>query len=285
MRTISHWIGGKSWEQSPERSGKVFNPATGEQSGEVAFATVAEVDAAVETARKAFEEWRHVPVTRRQNVMFDFRRIVADRKQQMAELLTAEHGKTIPDALGEVQRGLEVIEFACNIAHLTKGEYSEQVSTGVDTYTIRQPLGGGGYHPVQLPGHGPDVDVPARHRRRQHLRPQAVGEGPVGVAAGGGVVGRGRAAPGCVQRGPRRQGGRRPHPHHPDIAAVSFVGSTPIAKYIYETGTSHGKRVQALGGPRTTWWCCPTPTWNWPPTPPSRPGSARPGSGAWPSRW
>ena len=141
MKRIAHWIDGKVWEGVPERTGPVFDPARGVVTGEVAMATVGEVDAAVEAAARAFEEWRHVPVTRRQSVMFEFRRIVAERRREMAELLTSEHGKTIPDALGEVQRGLEVVEFACNIAHLVKGEFSEQVSTGVDTYTIRQPLG------------------------------------------------------------------------------------------------------------------------------------------------
>src|SRR5690606_12316409 len=141
MKRITHWIDGEEWSADPERTGPVYDPATGQVAGEVAMASVAEVDAAVEAARKEFEEWRDVPVTRRQNVMFEFRRIVSDRRRQLAEVITSEHGKTVPDALGEVQRALEVIEFACNIAHLVKGEYSEQVSTGVDTYTIRQPLG------------------------------------------------------------------------------------------------------------------------------------------------
>src|SRR5690625_2578223 len=115
MRTITQWIDGELWAGAPERRGRAWYPAGGAQSGEVALASVSEVDAAVGTARRAFEEWRHVPVTRRQSVMFEFRRIVAERRREMAELLTAEHGKTIPDAMGEVQRGLEVVEFACNI--------------------------------------------------------------------------------------------------------------------------------------------------------------------------
>jgi hypothetical protein len=210
MRTISHWIGGKEWGKTSDRTGKVYNPATGEQAAEVAFATVAEVDAAVETARKAFEEWRHVPVTRRQNVMFEFRRIVSDRKQQMAEVLTAEHGKTVPDALGEVQRGLEVSSSPATSPTSPRASTPSRSRRCGHLHHPPAAGGGGGYHPVQLPGDGPDVDVPAGDRRRQHVRAQAVGEGPVGVAAGGRVAGRGRPAPGGVQRGPRRQGGRRP---------------------------------------------------------------------------
>ncbi|HLU31187.1 MAG TPA: CoA-acylating methylmalonate-semialdehyde dehydrogenase, partial [Acidimicrobiia bacterium] len=249
MRTISHWIGGKRWDQTPERSGKVFNPARGEQTGEVALATGAEVDAAVETARKAFEEWRHVPITRRQNVMFDFRRIVADRKDQMAELLTAEHGKTVPDALGEVQRGLEVVEFACNIAHLTKGEYSEQVSTGVDTYTIRQPLGVvAGITPFNFPAMVPMWMYPlAIAAGNTFVLKPSEKDPSVSMLAAEWLAEAG-LPPGVfnVVHGDKVAVDRILE--HPDIAAVSFVGSTPIAKYIYETGTRHGKRVQALGG-------------------------------------
>ena len=249
MRTITHWIGGKEWSETPERTGPVFNPATGEQSGEVSFATAADVDAAVAAAAQAFEEWRHVPVTRRQNVMFEFRRIVVERRREMAELLTSEHGKTIPDAMGEVQRGLEVIDFACNIAHLTKGEYSEQVSTGVDTYTIRQPLGVvAGITPFNFPAMVPmwmyplaiaagntfvlkpsEKDPSVSRLAAEWLAEAGLPAGVFNVVHGDKVA---------VDR----------ILEHPDIAAVSFVGSTPIARHIYETGTSHGKRVQALGG-------------------------------------
>ena len=141
MKQIQHWIDGGVGAGSSERTGPVFNPATGEQTGEVALASGADVDTAVRAARTAFETWRFSSLTQRQNIMFAFRELVAARKLDFAKLLTAEHGKTIDDASGEVQRGLEVVEFACNIAHLLKGDYSEQVSTGVDTYTIRQPLG------------------------------------------------------------------------------------------------------------------------------------------------
>ena len=249
MKTINHWIGGRLWAESPERTGAVYDPATGEQSGEVALASVADVDAAVENARQAFEEWRHIPVTRRQNVMFEFRRIVADRRQEMAEVLSSEHGKTIPDALGEVQRGLEVVDFACNIAHLSKGEFSEQVSTGVDTYTLRQPLGVvAGITPFNFPAMVPmwmyplaiaagnafvlkpsEKDPSVSQLAAEWLAEAGLPEGVFSVVHGDKVA---------VDR----------LLEHPDVAAVSFVGSTPIARYIYETGSKHGKRVQALGG-------------------------------------
>jgi len=188
-------------------------------------------------------------VTRRQNVMFEFRRIVSDRRRQLAEVITSEHGKTVPDALGEVQRGLEVIEFACNIAHLVKGEYSEQVSTGVDTYTIRQPLGVvAGITPFNFPAMVPmwmyplaiaagntfvlkpsEKDPSASLLAAQWLAEAGLPPGVFNVVHGDKVA---------VDR----------ILEHPDISAVSFVGSTPIARYIYENGTKHGKRVQALGG-------------------------------------
>ncbi|MFO7292569.1 MAG: CoA-acylating methylmalonate-semialdehyde dehydrogenase [Actinomycetes bacterium] len=249
MKRITHWIDGEEWSADPERTGPVYDPATGQVAGEVAMASVAEVDAAVEAARKAFEEWRDVPVTRRQNVMFEFRRIVSDRRRQLAEVITSEHGKTVPDALGEVQRGLEVIEFACNIAHLVKGEYSEQVSTGVDTYTIRQPLGVvAGITPFNFPAMVPmwmyplaiaagntfvlkpsEKDPSASLLAAQWLAEAGLPPGVFNVVHGDKVA---------VDR----------ILEHPDISAVSFVGSTPIARYIYENGTKHGKRVQALGG-------------------------------------
>ena len=160
MRQITHWIGGKPWEGRAERTGPVFNPATGTQTAKVALATVEEVNTAVAAAMEAFGDWRNSPLTRRQNIMFAYRQLVADHRLDLARALTAEHGKTLDDALGEVQRGLEVVEFACNIAHLLKGDYSEQVSTSVDTYTLRQPLGVvAGITPFNFPTMVPHVDV------------------------------------------------------------------------------------------------------------------------------
>jgi malonate-semialdehyde dehydrogenase (acetylating)/methylmalonate-semialdehyde dehydrogenase len=249
MRLITHWIDGAARAEAPSRTGPVFDPATGTQTAEVAFAGSADVDAAVAAAKKAFESWRVSSLTRRQNVMFAYREIVAARRLEIASALTAEHGKTLDDALGEVQRGLEVIEFACNIAHLLKGDYSEQVSTSVDTYTIRQPLGVvAGITPFNFPAMVPMWMYPLAIACGNTfvLKPSEKDPSPGQLAAEmlaeaglpDGVFnilhGDKEAVDGLL--------------NHPDVAAVSFVGSTPIARYIYETGTRNGKRVQALGG-------------------------------------
>jgi len=249
MKQITHWIDGGWTAGSSDRIGPVFNPATGAQTGEVALASGADVDVAVEAARNAFETWRNSSLTQRQNIMFAFREIVAARRREIAETLTSEHGKTIDDALGEVQRGLEVIEFACNIAHLLKGEFSEQVSTGVDTYTIRQPLGVVvGITPFNFPAMVPmwmyplaiacgntfilkpsEKDPSTSSLTAEMLAEAGLPDGVFNI-----VHGDKEAVDALIT--------------HPDVAAISFVGSTPIARYIYETGTQHGKRVQALGG-------------------------------------
>ena len=249
MRLITHWIDGESRGESPERTGPVYDPATGAQTAEVSFAGKAEVDAAVAAARTAFSSWGDSSLTWRQNIMFAFREFVASHRLDMARALTAEHGKTVDDALGEVQRGLEVIEFACNIAHLLKGDYSEQVSRGVDTYTIRQPLGiVAGITPFNFPTMVPmwmypiaiacgntfvlkpsEKDPSTSQLAAEMLAEAGLPDGVFNVVHGD------KEAVDAVLA-------------HPDIAAVSFVGSTPIARYIYETGTRNGKRVQALGG-------------------------------------
>ena len=249
MRQIQHWIDGQLTGGAGSRVGPVYNPATGEQTGEVVLGTTADVDRAVESARSAFETWRFSSLTQRQNIMFAFRELVATRKMDFARLLTAEHGKTIDDALGEVQRGLEVVEFACNIAHLLKGDFSEQVSTGVDTYTIRQPIGVvAGITPFNFPAMVPmwmyplaiacgntfvlkpsEKDPSCSLLAAELLAEAGLPEGVFNV-----IHGDKEAVDALLT--------------HPMVAAISFVGSTPIARYIYETGTSHGKRVQALGG-------------------------------------
>ncbi len=249
MKTISHWIDGESWSGKPERAGPVFNPATGHQAAEVAFATAEVVAEAVGAARKAFEDWRVAPLTRRQNIMFAYRELITRHRIDMARLLTAEHGKTLDDALGEVQRGLEVVEFACNIAHLLKGEFSEQVSRSVDTYTVRQPLGvAAGITPFNFPAMVPmwmfpiaiacgntfvlkpsEKDPSVSILAAELLAKAGLPDGVFNVVHGD------KEAVDAILA-------------HPDIAAVSFVGSTPIARYIYERGTRNGKRVQALGG-------------------------------------
>ena len=249
MKLITHWINGEPVSERPGRTGIVFNPSTGEPQAEVAMATTETVDLAVRTAKNAFETWRDAPLTTRQNIMFAYREIVVARREEMARVLSAEHGKTLDDAMGEVQRGLEVIEFACNIAHLLKGDYSEQVSTSVDTYTIRQPLGVvAGITPFNFPAMVPmwmypiaiacgntfilkpsEKDPSTSELAARWLSEAGLPDGVFNVVHGD------KIAVDAIL-------------NHPDIAAVSFVGSTPIARYIYETGTATGKRVQALGG-------------------------------------
>ncbi len=249
MKQIQHWIDGSLTAGASSRVGPVFNPAAGEQTGEVALANSDDVDTAVRSAKEAFESWRNSSLTKRQNIMFAFREIMSARRQEMAETLTSEHGKTVDDSLGEVQRGIEVVEFACNIAHLLKGDFSEQVSTGVDTYTIRQPLGVvAGITPFNFPAMVPmwmypiaiacgntfvlkpsEKDPSTSLLAAEMLTEAGLPDGVFNV-----VHGDKESVDALIT--------------HPDVAAISFVGSTPIARHIYETGTRNGKRVQALGG-------------------------------------
>ncbi len=249
MNLINHYIDGEFVSTKPGRTSPVFNPATGVQTAEVAMATSDDVDRAVAAASRAYESWRNAPLTRRQNIMFAFRELVAKNKGEIAKAMTAEHGKTIDDALGEVQRGLEVIEFACNIAHLLKGDYSEQVSTGVDTYSIRQSLGVvAGITPFNFPAMVPMWMYPIaiacgnafvlKPSEKDPTVSQMAAELFTEAGLPDGVFN--------VVHGDKESVDALLA--HPDVAAISFVGSTPIARYIHETGTSNGKRVQALGG-------------------------------------
>ena len=249
MKQIQHWVAGSFTSGSSGRSGPVFNPATGQQTGEVAYASADDVDAVVGAARDAFQSWRYSSLTQRQNIMFAFREIVAARRREIAEALTSEHGKTIDDAMGEVQRGLEVIEFACNIAHLLKGDYSEQVSTGVDTYTIRQPLGVVvGITPFNFPAMVPMWMYPIAIACGNTfvLKPSEKDPSPSQLAAG--MLAEAGLPEGVFNIVHGDKEAVDALLTHTDVAAVSFVGSTPIARHIYQTGTQHGKRVQALGG-------------------------------------
>ncbi len=248
MNVVSHWLNGKS-AVTDGRRGPVFNPATGEQTREVSLASVADVDAAVASAKEAWQSWRSVSLARRTRVLFAFRELVERRKDELASLLTSEHGKVHSDALGEVSRGLEVIEFACGIAELSKGEYSENVSTEVDSYSIRQPLGVvAGITPFNFPAMVPmwmypiaiacgntfvlkpsEKDPSVTNFCAELLKQAGLPDGVFNIVHGDKVA---------VDR----------LLEHPDVQAISFVGSTKIAKYIYENGTKNGKRVQALGG-------------------------------------
>ena len=246
---ITHWIDGRTWQGTAERAGEVFDPATGEVTAMVDFASAADLDAAVDVARQAFESWGRATLTRRMQVLFAFRELLNAHKEEVAELITAEHGKVLSDALGEVTRGLEVVEFACGNAHLLKGGYSENVSTGVDVYSLRQPLGVVGIiSPFNFPAMVPMWFF------------------PVAIAAGNTVVLKPSEKDPSASMLIAELWSRAGLPDgvfnvvhgdkeavdalltHPDVAAISFVGSTPIARYVYETGTAHGKRVQALAG-------------------------------------
>ncbi|MBI3747117.1 MAG: CoA-acylating methylmalonate-semialdehyde dehydrogenase [Chloroflexi bacterium] len=247
--TVHHWIGGRRVAGTSGRRGSVFDPATGALAREVDFASVAEVDAAVAAAKAAFPAWRATSLSKRTEIMFRIRNLVEAHRRELAALLTSEHGKVPSDALGEIARGIENLEFATGIPSLMKGGFSEQVSTGVDVYQIRQPLGvAAGITPFNFPAMVPmwmfanaiacsntfvlkpsEKDPSASLYLAELLKEAGVPEGVFNVINGDKVA---------VDR----------ILEHPDIAAVSFVGSTPIARYIYETGTRHGKRVQALGG-------------------------------------
>jgi malonate-semialdehyde dehydrogenase (acetylating)/methylmalonate-semialdehyde dehydrogenase len=247
--SIKHWIAGAAVNGESGRSGPVHNPATGEQTAAVAYATADEVDRAVQAARAAFPSWRAWSLARRAELMFAIRQLVHERRDDLAEILTAEHGKVLADARGEVTRGLEVIEFCCGIPHLLKGAMSEQASTGIDVYSIRQPLGVvAGITPFNFPAMVPmwmwaialacgntfvlkpsEKDPSASLYTAELLREAGVPDGVFNVVNGDKV-----AVDALLE--------------HPDVAAVSFVGSTPVARYVYEKATSTGKRCQALGG-------------------------------------
>jgi malonate-semialdehyde dehydrogenase (acetylating)/methylmalonate-semialdehyde dehydrogenase len=246
--TVPLWIGGKAVVPAG-RSGDVYNPATGEVSKKVPLADAKTVDAAVKAAAAALPGWRGTPPLRRARVMQKFLQLMQDSQQELARLVTEEHGKTLPDAAGSVQRGIEVIEFACGIPHLLKGEFSENVGTAVDTHTLRQPVGVcAGITPFNFPvmvpmwmfpvaiacGNTfvlkPSEKVPSASVRMAELFKEAgLPDGVFNVVHGD------KEAVDAILA-------------HPGIAAVSFVGSTPIARYIYETCARNGKRVQALGG-------------------------------------
>ena len=249
MNTIEHWIGGATTAGASTRTADVWNPATGQVQAHVLLADTADVDAAVQSAKKAYESWFDVSVTRRARIMFAFRELVDRNLDELARIVSAEHGKVISDAKGEVIRGMEVVEFACGIAQLLKGEYSEQVSTDVDAYSFRQPLGVcAGITPFNFPAMVPmwmhpmaiatgntfvlkpsERDPSASNFIAQLYADAGLPDGVFNVVHGDKV-----AVDAILD--------------HPDIAAVSFVGSTPIARYVHNRASDAGKRVQALGG-------------------------------------
>jgi malonate-semialdehyde dehydrogenase (acetylating) / methylmalonate-semialdehyde dehydrogenase len=248
-RRVSHWIGGQLVPGESGRTGPVYNPATGAQQADVDFASLEEIDRAVAAAKAAFPAWRSTSLSKRAELFFRIREAVHQHHEDIARFLTLEHGKVLSDAMGEVARGLEVIEYACGIPTLLKGGFSEQASTGIDVYSIRQPLGVcAGITPFNFPAMVPmwmwapsiacgntfvlkpsEKDPSASVFVAQLLKDAGLPDGVFNVVHGDKVA---------VDR----------ILEHPDVAGVSFVGSTPIARYVYETGTKAGKRVQALGG-------------------------------------
>jgi malonate-semialdehyde dehydrogenase (acetylating) / methylmalonate-semialdehyde dehydrogenase len=246
---IPHWIAGRAVTSTHSRAGEVFNPSTGAVAAHVPFAAADEANAAVRAAKDAFKSWAATPALRRARVLFRFKELVESAADEIAHLIAREHGKTVSDAHGEIARGLEVVEFACGMPHLIKGEYSENVGGGIDAYSVRQPLGVvAGITPFNFPAMVPmwmfpialacgntfilkpsERDPSTAIRMAQLLKEAGLPDGVFNVLQGD------KEAVDALL-------------HHPDIAAVSFVGSTPIAKYIYLEGTASGKRVQALGG-------------------------------------
>ena len=246
---ISHWMDGRKTAGTSGRTAPVYSPATGQASAEVELASGGEVQVAVAVAVAAAKQWRHASLSQRAGVLFAFRQLLHERTDELAAIVTAEHGKVLSDAAGEIARGLENVEFAAGVPALLKGGFSEQVSTGVDVYSIRQPLGVvAGITPFNFPVMVPlwmcagaiacgnafilkpsEKDPSASLFLAQMWKDAGLPDGVFSV-----VQGDKEAVDALLA--------------HPDVAAVSFVGSTPIARYIYETGTAAGKRVQALGG-------------------------------------
>ena len=249
MRTINHFVGGQDVAGKSGRFADVFNPATGEVQAKVALASKAEVDAAVKVAAEAFPKWSGTPPLIRARVMFRFKQLIEENMDQFAQIVTSEHGKVLSDAKGSITRGLEVVEFATGIPHLLKGDYCENVGTNVDSYSIRQALGVvAGITPFNFPAMVPmwmfpialacgntfilkvsERDPSAANFMAELLKKAGLPDGVLNVVHGD------KEAVDAILA-------------NPDIQAVSFVGSTPIAEYIYHTGTAHNKRVQALGG-------------------------------------
>ncbi len=249
LPVVGHWISGKEYPSQSGRTAPVFDPALGVETKHVALANTQEIELAIATAKAAFPAWRDLSLARRQAIIFNFRELLNRHKPELAEIITAEHGKVLSDALGEITRGQEVVEFATGMPHLLKGFYSENVSTGVDVYSTRQPLGVVGIiSPFNFPAMVPmwffpialaagntvilkpsEKDPSAAIWMAKLLKEAGLPDGVFTV-----LNGDKESVDGLLT--------------HPDVKAISFVGSTPIAQYVYETGSRHGKRVQALGG-------------------------------------
>jgi malonate-semialdehyde dehydrogenase (acetylating)/methylmalonate-semialdehyde dehydrogenase len=249
VKRISHWIDGKPSGGVAARTGDVTDPATGEVTGRVDFATAATVETAVAAARTAFEEWRRTSVTRRTQVIFAFRELLAARRDELAAIITAEHGKVLSDAAGEVQRGLEVVEFACGIASASRGSFSASVSTGVDAHSLRQPIGVAGIiSPFNFPAMVPMWFFPVAIACGNAVILKPSEKDPSAANWVAELWAEAGLPPGVfnVVHGDREAVDALLSADGVD--SISFVGSTPVARHVYETAAAHGKRVQALGG-------------------------------------
>ncbi len=249
MKQISHWINGAEYKGSGSRFGEVFDPALGTQAAQVSFAEEADIEVAVSSAQAAFPAWKDTSLAKRNSILFTFRQLLDQRKGELAAIITEEHGKVLSDAMGEINRGLEVVDFACGLPHLLKGEYSENASTSIDVYSMKQPLGVVGiispfnfpamvpmwFFPVAIAAGNTVVVKPSEKDPSSSmwiaklLKEAGLPDGVFNVLHGDKV-----AVDGLL--------------NHPLVKSISFVGSTPIAQYIYETSAKNGKRVQALGG-------------------------------------
>ena len=249
MRTIGHWVGGKAVEGTSGRHGPVFNPATGQQQAEVAFASRAEVDEAVRVASSALESWSQSSLSTRAKIFFAFRELLNAHVDELAGIVSDEHGKVLSDARGEVQRGLEVIEFACGVPQLLKGEYSDQVSTGVDVFSYRQPLGVAcGITPFNFPAMVPMWMYPLAIACGNTFVLKPSERDPSAALLMARLLAQAGLPPGVFNVVQGDKVAVDALLDHPQVRAVSFVGSTAIAHYIYQRGAAAGKRVQALGG-------------------------------------
>ncbi len=249
LPVLDHWIDGGPSAGSSDRLGDVFDPARGVVQRRVRLGSSADVDNAVAVARKAFGSWGNVSIAKRQTIMFAFRELLNARRDELAEILTSEHGKVLSDAAGEIARGLEVVEFACSLPHVLKGSISENVSTDVDVYSVKQPLGVVGViSPFNFPAMVPMWFFPIAIATGNCVVLKPSEKDPSASNWLAALMAEAGLPPGVLNVVHGDKEAVDALLVHPDVAAISFVGSTPIAKYVYETGTSHGKRVQALGG-------------------------------------
>ena len=249
MKLVPHWINGSAVESKSGRGGEVFDPAIGQQTKSVGFANQDEINQTIAAAKAAFPSWRDNSVTKRQQVLFNFRELLNAKKSELAEIITSEHGKVLSDALGEITRGQEVVEFACGLPHLLTGSYSENASTNVDVYSLNQPLGVVGIiSPFNFPAMVPMWFFPVAIAAGNTVVLKPSEKDPsaaIWMAALWKEAGLPDGVFNVLQGDKEAVDGLL---NHDDVQAISFVGSTPIARYIYETASKNGKRVQALGG-------------------------------------